>query len=77
MDKLLQEQFLQAVNSVVLVVDKESKLRPERFPGIQVSLKLSLYQSIVLLAHHFLETTWIILISVYSFEECQRKSDTV
>lgn len=38
-NKLLQEQFVQAVNSVVLLADKESKLRPERFPGIRVSLK--------------------------------------
>lgn len=34
----MQEQIAQAVNSVVLLVDKESSLRPERCPGIQVSL---------------------------------------
>lgn len=35
--KLLQEQIPQAVNSFVLLVDKESSQRPERCPGIQVS----------------------------------------
>lgn len=38
-NELLQEQFVQAVNSVVLLVEKDSKLRPERFPGIRVSLE--------------------------------------
>lgn len=36
--KLLQEQISQAINSVVLLVDKESSQRPERCPGISVSL---------------------------------------
>lgn len=32
----LQEQMPQAVNSVVLLVDKENSHRPERCPSIQV-----------------------------------------
>lgn len=35
---MLQEQTDQAVNSVVLLVDKESSQRPEKCPGISVSL---------------------------------------
>lgn len=35
---MLQEQTGQAVNSVVLLVDKESSQRPEKCPGISVSL---------------------------------------
>lgn len=35
---MLQEQKSQTVNNVVLVVDKESRQRPERCPGISVSL---------------------------------------
>uniref|UniRef100_H3D374 Uncharacterized protein n=1 Tax=Tetraodon nigroviridis TaxID=99883 RepID=H3D374_TETNG len=38
----LQEQFVQAVNSVVLLLDKESKLRPERFPGIRTEVVTSM-----------------------------------
>eukprot|EP00066_Takifugu_rubripes_P011461 XP_011600727.1 PREDICTED: uncharacterized protein LOC101067310 [Takifugu rubripes] len=38
----LQEQFVQAVNSVVLLADKESKLRPERFPGIRTEVVTSM-----------------------------------
>ncbi len=34
---VFQEQIPQAVNSFVLLVDKESSLRPERCPGIRVS----------------------------------------
>ncbi|XP_028266206.1 uncharacterized protein LOC114438822 isoform X2 [Parambassis ranga] len=34
----LQEQFPQAVNSLVLLVDKESNTRPERCPGIQTDV---------------------------------------
>ncbi|TDH10737.1 hypothetical protein EPR50_G00078570 [Perca flavescens] len=38
----LQEQTPQAVNSFVLLVDKESSLRPERCPGIQTEVVTSM-----------------------------------
>ncbi|XP_074500896.1 pleckstrin homology domain-containing family G member 4B-like isoform X1 [Sebastes fasciatus] len=38
----LQEQTHQAVNSFVLLVDKESRLRPERCPGIQTEVVTSM-----------------------------------
>lgn len=42
---MLQEQTSRAVNSVVLLVDKESSQRPERCPGISVSLFRSSFVS--------------------------------
>lgn len=59
---MLQEQTSQAVNSVVLLVDKESSQRPERCPGISVSLflpfnQLRFHLFFAKLKHIFLQST--------------------
>lgn len=47
---LLQEQALHAVHCIVMLVDKDTCPRPEKYPGLQVSQE-HMYPSVVFL--HF------------------------
>lgn len=55
---------------------REVSWNPGQFEENVLSLNQNM-ECAVLLAHHFMKITWIILISVGSFKGSQRKSDIV